>query len=81
MMGRMLGRRGLLGRKGSAGAGEVPGAGGAGVEGREIPVVYDGPDLDEVAGLTGLSREQVIERHAAASTWSAGWASPPASAT
>lgn len=29
----------------------------------EIPVTYDGPDLDEVAGLTGLSREEVIARH------------------
>jgi KipI family sensor histidine kinase inhibitor len=33
----------------------------------EIPVVYDGADLDEVAKLTGLSREEVAERHAAAS--------------
>ena len=30
----------------------------------EIPVVYDGPDLEEVVGLTGLSPEEVIERHA-----------------
>lgn len=29
----------------------------------EIPVVYDGEDLDEVAGLTGLSREEVVRRH------------------
>lgn len=29
-----------------------------------VPVVYDGEDLDEVAALTGLSREQVVERHA-----------------
>jgi KipI family sensor histidine kinase inhibitor len=29
-----------------------------------LPVRYDGPDLDVVAGLTGLSREQVVERHA-----------------
>jgi KipI family sensor histidine kinase inhibitor len=29
-----------------------------------LPVRYDGPDLDVVAGLTGLSREQVMERHA-----------------
>ena len=31
-----------------------------------IPVVYDGPDLDEVAGLTGLSRQQVVSAHTAA---------------
>ncbi|TMR31835.1 5-oxoprolinase subunit PxpB [Actinomadura geliboluensis] len=30
----------------------------------EIPVVYDGEDLDEVARLTGLSREEVVRRHA-----------------
>jgi 5-oxoprolinase (ATP-hydrolysing) subunit B len=29
----------------------------------EIPVVYDGVDLDEVAAATGLSVEQVIETH------------------
>ena len=29
----------------------------------EIPVVYDGIDLEEVAVATGLSTEQVIERH------------------
>ncbi|MDL4775140.1 5-oxoprolinase subunit B family protein [Actinomadura xylanilytica] len=33
----------------------------------EIPVVYDGEDLDEVAGLTGLSRTEVVQRHTAAS--------------
>ncbi|KAB2346415.1 5-oxoprolinase subunit PxpB [Actinomadura rudentiformis] len=32
----------------------------------EIPVVYDGTDVDEVAQLTGLSRNEVIERHASA---------------
>ena len=32
----------------------------------EIPVTYDGPDLDEVARLTGLSREEVVARHAGA---------------
>lgn len=32
----------------------------------EIPVVYDGPDLEEVARLTGLSREEVIARHSGA---------------
>jgi KipI family sensor histidine kinase inhibitor len=32
----------------------------------EIPVHYDGPDLDAVAELTGLTRQEVIARHAAA---------------
>jgi KipI family sensor histidine kinase inhibitor len=32
-----------------------------------IPVDYDGEDLDEVAALTGFSRSEVIERHAAGS--------------
>ena len=31
-----------------------------------VPVVYDGADLDEVASLTGLSREEVVERHTGA---------------
>lgn len=31
----------------------------------EIPVRYDGPDLDDVAGATGLSREEVVEAHTA----------------
>ena len=30
-----------------------------------VPVVYDGPDLAEVARLAGLTEEQVSERHAA----------------
>ncbi|SEG16588.1 sensor histidine kinase inhibitor, KipI family [Thermomonospora echinospora] len=29
----------------------------------EIPVVYDGQDVAEVAGLTGLSAEEVVRRH------------------
>ncbi|MBX6766092.1 MAG: 5-oxoprolinase subunit PxpB [Actinomadura rubrobrunea] len=29
----------------------------------EIPVVYDGADLEEVAELTGLSPEEVVRRH------------------
>lgn len=29
----------------------------------EIPVVYDGEDLDEVSELVGLPRDEVIERH------------------
>ena len=32
----------------------------------EIPVVYDGADLEAVAQLAGLSAEEVVERHAAA---------------
>ncbi|MFI0355610.1 allophanate hydrolase subunit 1 [Actinomadura sp. 9N407] len=31
----------------------------------EIPTVYDGADLDAVADLTGLSRDEVIARHTA----------------
>jgi KipI family sensor histidine kinase inhibitor len=31
-----------------------------------FPVVYDGADLDDVAALTGLRREEVVERHCAA---------------
>jgi len=36
------------------------------VEGRlhRIPVTYDGPDLDEVAELTGMSRDEVVAAHA-----------------
>ena len=43
----------------------VPGVGGPRPEGPivEIPVVYDGPDLDEVASATGLSAEEVIDTH------------------
>jgi len=29
----------------------------------EIPVVYDGPDLAEVAGLLGMPSDEVVERH------------------
>jgi KipI family sensor histidine kinase inhibitor len=32
----------------------------------ELAVVYDGPDLEEVARLTGLSVEEVVARHTAA---------------
>jgi KipI family sensor histidine kinase inhibitor len=32
----------------------------------EIPVIYDGADLEEVARLVGLSPEEVVERHVAA---------------
>ncbi|MCZ4552373.1 5-oxoprolinase subunit B family protein [Gordonia rubripertincta] len=29
----------------------------------EVPVVYDGPDLDDIARLTGLDTDEVIEAH------------------
>ena len=29
----------------------------------EVPVAYDGPDLAEVAGLTGLTEAEVVRRH------------------
>jgi KipI family sensor histidine kinase inhibitor len=29
----------------------------------EVPVVYDGEDLSEVAAITGLSEEEVVRRH------------------
>jgi len=38
----------------------------------EIAVVYDGPDLDEVAQLTGLSPDEVVARHAAGE-YTVGW--------
>jgi KipI family sensor histidine kinase inhibitor len=38
----------------------------------EIPVVYDGPDVAEVARLTGLSPAEVVARHAAAE-YRVGW--------
>ena len=34
----------------------------------EIPVVYDGADLDDVAGHTGLTREEVVAAHTG-QTW------------
>jgi KipI family sensor histidine kinase inhibitor len=37
-----------------------------------IPVVYDGPDLAEVAAITGLRVSEVIARHAAA-RYRVGW--------
>ena len=37
-----------------------------------IPTIYDGPDLDEVAAVTGLSDIEVIARHAAA-RYRVGW--------
>jgi len=46
----------------------------------EIPVVYDGEDLAEVAAATGMSRDEVVELHSSAEYWAAflgftpGWA-------
>lgn len=34
----------------------------------EVPVVYDGEDLDDVAGLLGCDRDEVVRRHTAG-TW------------
>jgi KipI family sensor histidine kinase inhibitor len=39
----------------------------SGVDAVEIPVRYDGPDLAEVARLTGLTEEQVVAAHCGAS--------------
>ncbi|WBU56094.1 urea amidolyase family protein [Paracoccus sediminicola] len=39
----------------------------------EIPVRYDGQDLDDVASLTGLSRDEVIARHTG-TNWRAAFA-------
>lgn len=44
-----------------AGAGAAAARGGRLIE---VPTVYDGPDLDEVARLSGLSREEVVAAHA-----------------
>ncbi|GAA5035431.1 5-oxoprolinase/urea amidolyase family protein [Terrabacter aeriphilus] len=38
----------------------------------EVPVRYDGPDLDDVARLTGLTREEVVRAHTGA-TWRVGF--------
>ena len=38
-------------------------AGGEARDPVEIPTVYDGPDLDEVSRLTGLSHEEIIAAH------------------
>jgi KipI family sensor histidine kinase inhibitor len=50
----------------------LPPAGAAVAGEAEIPVVYDGPDLAEVARLAGLSPAEVITRHAAAE-YTVGW--------
>ena len=38
----------------------------------EIPVTYDGPDLADVAALTGLTEHQVVEAHLG-TTWRVGF--------
>jgi KipI family sensor histidine kinase inhibitor len=38
-----------------------------GGEPMRVPVAYDGEDLDEVASMTGLTREEVVSRHTAGS--------------
>lgn len=47
-------------------------AGRAEIEEVEIPVHYDGPDLDDVARLTGLSAREVVEAHTA-TPWAVGF--------
>ncbi|TDB89200.1 5-oxoprolinase subunit PxpB [Actinomadura sp. 7K534] len=44
----------------------LPDDAGGDAEPVEIPVTYDGADLDEVADLTGLSPGEVVRRHCAA---------------
>jgi len=44
---------------------ELPPAGAVAGDPVEIPVRYDGQDLPEVAGLTGLDAEEVVRRHTA----------------
>jgi KipI family sensor histidine kinase inhibitor len=70
-----VGLRELAGRLADADFGEKKGPDGGGEPDSavtEIPVLYDGPDLAEVAEHTGLSRQEVIERHAAAE-YRVGW--------
>jgi KipI family sensor histidine kinase inhibitor len=56
-----------------SGSGDEPDAGPSGrpanvADAIAIDVVYDGPDLDDVAALVGVSAEQLVSRHTAA-TW------------
>jgi KipI family sensor histidine kinase inhibitor len=51
---------------------EPPAAGPETAAPAEIPVVYDGPDLAEVARLTGLPAAEVVARHAVAE-YRVGW--------
>lgn len=58
-----------LGERAAAGA-DPPGPGGARLV--EIPTVYDGEDLADVARLLGCSPQEVVRRHTAAS-WVVGF--------
>jgi len=51
----------------SASAATGHGSGGGEAETVEIGVYYDGPDLDDVAAMTQLTRHEVIEAHTATS--------------
>src|SRR5690349_24380623 len=51
----------------------VTGASPAGTSTVEIPVRYDGPDLAEVAALTGLSPDEVVALHTGA-RWTVAFA-------
>lgn len=64
-----LGASDDLGAGGDVETGET----GETVETVEIPVHYDGPDLDEVAALTGLSPDEVVGAHTGRS-WRVGFA-------
>jgi KipI family sensor histidine kinase inhibitor len=44
---------------------ELPPAEAVAGEPVEVPVTYDGEDLEEVAGLTGLAADEVVRRHTA----------------
>ncbi|MFC9977550.1 5-oxoprolinase subunit PxpB [Spirillospora sp. NPDC127200] len=44
----------------------LPDSAAAGADPVEVPVVYDGADLAEVAEIAGLAPEEVVRRHAAA---------------
>ncbi|MDO4257719.1 MAG: carboxyltransferase domain-containing protein [Kocuria sp.] len=61
-------------RAGASAVGSVTPAESAGEQGRtvEIPVVYDGEDLAEVARLTGLGERGVVEAHTGA-LWTAAF--------
>lgn len=57
----------------AAGSAEQP----TGIDVAQVPVIeisvrYDGPDLDEVAELTGLSRDEVVAAHTGG-TWQVGF--------
>jgi KipI family sensor histidine kinase inhibitor len=58
---------GLLSRRAPAGGVQDPGA-----NALEIPVVYDGEDLDEVGRLTGLGADGVIRAHSE-QTWTSAF--------